>query len=377
LPSDRELPTLDDLRAVFRGAVASRELGECADTHTGAIYDCMAGMGAMVWRAIAERDQAAFRTVYLDGAKEDYLDVRALSRLGATRIESVPGTGEVWIERAGLTEGTIWKGTRIALSIAGGEIQYFEASSDYEVLANVVEVKLPIQQATAGQCGEVDLSESECTILRIDDPLWDTWNVTYIACSAGTVYEQDRDYLARGRADVLDARVGFPSAIEQACRDAGAARVVLFAPDFGGIDTGLSNVVVGDSGGSTPDGLLSACRLALAQTAILGVNAQILPMTRQAVAIQITVSLWTATAEQAQIASDVRSSVLAYFETRQNPFLWTYSGIRTAAFKALRNVHEIVVTGTAEPSEATLLVAPVIEWEALESGIVVLLELAA
>lgn len=379
LASSRPIPSLDELRAAFRGAVAARELGQTADGHDGQIFDCASGMGALVWRAVAERDQECFRQVYLDGARGADLDLRAASRLQATRVGAVAGTGTARLRRTAATAGAgyIWKGTRILLSADGKDRLWFEVASDFRVGAADLVAYPSIVQSEAGQCGAVNLEAADCSILRVEDLLWDnTWTVEVLQCSAGTTYEEDHAFLARARSAILDARVGYPATIESACRAAGATLVALFPSDITGTDTGINNVVVGDSGGTTPDSLLRACRFAVARTAIWGVNAQVLPIARLQASIEIAVTLLSAPVDPGAIRRDVQRAVVGYFGARQNPFLWSRDGVRSAALRVLRDVYDVTVAGDTPPSVATFMTSPVVQWEARESAVRVSVELA-
>jgi hypothetical protein len=240
----------------------------------------------------------------------------------------------------------------------------------------VTSIPLPVEQELSGLSADISVVSVQCKRLELLDLLEESWTVTKLVCTAGQAYEKDEDYLARADDTVLEARVGYDSAIKQACKDAGAARVVLFRSDYTGVDTGINNVVVGDAGGETTATLLDECRFALARVSMLGANVQALPMTRQQVELAVNVELWQPMANQRAAEIEASNAIIDYFQNRDNPFVWKYSAIEAAALKGLSDVHTIAVSGTAEPVLETLFTPPVIEWEACAWKVVVKLTVA-
>lgn len=375
MPSHRSIPTLFELESAFHAAAHARR--EDADGHTGSLYDYLAGVGALVFRGLSARERDHARKIYLSGAKDAELDRRVLSRRGVTRNADQRGTGIAYMTRVGTAGTTIWRWTRILVSLEGQDPIIVRASSDYTVLPGVTSIPLPVEQEISGLSADISVIAVQCRRLELLDLLEDTWTITKLVCTAGQAYEKDEAYLARANDTVLEERVGYESAIEHACRDAGASRVALFRSDYTGIDTGINNVIVGDAGGETPDAILLACRLALARVAILGVNAQALPMTRQQVELAVDVELWQPTSNPRESEIEAANAIIDYFQNRHNPFVWKYSAVEAAALKGLSNVHTIAVSGTEEPVLATLFTPPVVEWEACAWNITVQITVAA
>ena len=375
MPSHRPLPTLSEFDSAFHAAVHARR--EDSDGHTGALYDYLGGVGALVFRGISARERDHARKIYLSGAKGADLDQRVLSRRGVTRNADQRGTGIAYMTRVGTAGTTIWRWTRILVSLEGQDPIIVRASSDYTVLPGVTSIPLPVEQEISGLSADISVVAVQCKRLELLDLLEESWTVTKLVCTAGQAYEKDEDYLARADDTVLEARVGYESAIEKACKDAGASRVALFRSDYTGDDTGINNVIVGDAGGETPDALLLACRLALSGVSMVGANVQALPMTRQQVELAVSAELWQPMANQRSAEIEAANAILDYFKNRENPFVWKYSAIEAAALRGLSDVHTISVSGTAEPVLATLFTPPVVEWEACAWKVIVTITVAA
>lgn len=375
MPSHRDLPTLSDLEAYFHAAVHARR--DDADGHTGALYDYMAGVGALVFRGIAARERDHARKIYLSGAKGSELDIRAVSRLGVARNFDQRGTGIAYMTRSGTAGTTIWRWTRIVVALEGQDPIIVRSSGNFTVLPGQTSIELPIEQEVSGLSAAMSMLAIECRQLALLDLLEDSWTISKIVCSAGQAYEKDELYLARATDSVMEQRVGYTEAIEHSCKDAGAAAPALFRSDYTGTDTGINNVLVGDAGGFTPAALLDACRIALAESAMLGINAQALPIARQQVELVIDIELWQTIANPVEAAIAIRNAVVDYFKTRENPFIWKYSAVQSAALKVLTDVHTVTVSGTPEPLLTTLFIPPVVEWEACVHNIDVNITVAA
>lgn len=359
MPSAEPLPTVRQLLRAFEGEVSGRR--EDADTHRGAMYDHLSGVGALMFRRVAERDRDEFRAIYFSTAENAALEQIVEQRLDRQRVQSAGGTGFVDLTRATAAagEGTFWRGTQISVAAAGVmPARLYRVREDRFVPATATTARVPIEAVLAGREGYVVGTPSTLPRLRIDDPLWDnTWTISAIECSEGTLREQDHELRAATRQDRIDARVGYAKAVTDACVDAGAAEVALFAGNWLGDanDTGLNRVYVGDQSFETTEALLKACRFAMIAAGMAGANIQILAMAKSLLTLTLVVTLWERAANPEQQAEWVRSAVIEYFQTRENPFTWREDGVRAAAMRALTGVTSVDITPSSpEPTLSTL-----------------------
>jgi hypothetical protein len=361
------IPSLAELLDAFHAETtlrrALRQLPP-PDTHEGSLYDHMAGLGALVLSRVAERDRHEFRSVYFATAEGDRLDTIVTQRFGRARALDTRGTGTAKIRRptAAAGAGTIWEGTRIFVSVGRGDAaRYLRVSADTAIGASQTELlTLPVEAELPGPDGAIEGTIDEFAALRFDDPLWDnSWEVREVACGAGTLRERDPDYRAAARQERKDRRPGMPRFIESKCKAAGASLVVAFAGNYLGdaSDHGLNRVFVGDASGETPAPLLEACRLAMPGAAMAGTSVQVLPMTTANLSLAVAIKLRdepdnlgiAATRDEADAA------VLEYFRQSEHPFVWSYSGIRGAILRAVRNLYDLTLTASlAEPVLASM-----------------------
>lgn len=367
MPAPEPLPTLSELVDAFHGEVAMRKaLRQLPppDGHEGALYDHAAGVGALVLTRVAERDRHEFRSIYFATAEGDRLDTLIVQRFARPRVEDTRGTGTAWIRRptAGAGAGTIWGGTRIFVSVGRGDPpRYLRVSSDVAVGAAQTEVTaLPVEAEIPGPTGAIEGTVNDFAVVRFEDPLWDnTWQVLEVDCGPGTLRERDPDYRANTKQERRDRRPGIPSFIERTCRNAGAGLVVMFAGNYLGdaTDHGLNRVYVGTaSGDSTPE-LLEACRLAMPGAAMAGTSVQVLGMSTVDLYVDLVLKLRAEpdSLGAEAVRAEASAAVLEYFASSERPFVWTYSGIRGAILKAVRNIYDLTVgTSLTEPIVANL-----------------------
>src|SRR3989304_3124963 len=98
-------------------------------------------------RPAISRERPHSRNIYLSGAKGAALHQRVLSRRGVTRNADQRGTGIAYLTRVGTAGTTIWRWTRILVSLDGQDPIIVRASSDYTVLPGVTSIPLPIGKA--------------------------------------------------------------------------------------------------------------------------------------------------------------------------------------------------------------------------------------
>jgi hypothetical protein len=224
---------------------------------------------------------------------------------------------------------------------------------------------VPVRAADVGPASQINVLRSEVSALQFEDALWDnTWTVDALVCSAGTSYEKDDAYRARARQEEKDRRVGYPTAIMQAMKDAGASVVALFPSDYlGGFtlglnpDCGLNRIYVGDDNYNASAALLRACRMAVRSVCVGGTGVQVLPMALTSLSATIELKFWTVPEQFDAISAkaDAAAAVVEYFRTRENPFIWQSSGIRARLYNAVPNVQAITLTmSSPEPVLATM-----------------------
>lgn len=360
MPSHEPIPTIQEFLDAFHTAVRAER--RVADENEGALYDVAGGVGAVLWRRMAERDRDEFRRTYFDTAPDDRLDEYLLRRLGKSRVQATRGTGTASLVRpsAAAGDGTFRLGTRIYASRGTGDApRLYSVSVDTPVGASDVAATVPVEAGTVGPDGQLSASSSEVQ-LWLGDPVWDaTWAVKSIACGPGTAREENDAVRARVRDEQVDERIGFPTALERAMRDAGAEVVALFPSDFlgAGLDFGLNRIYVGDAAYESSPTLLRACRYVLYRHGIAGAAIQVLRMTTALLTVTATVRLWDAP-ERFDLVSaqaDAAAAIVEYFRARENPFVWRLSGVRGAIYRAVPNVQAIeITTSSPEPVLASL-----------------------
>lgn len=378
MPSQAPLPTIRELLDAFGAAV--REQDEFADTRRGSRYDVFAGVGAMVFRRLAERDQVLAQSRYFTTARRGDLDEYVREHFPGyyPRRHATVGHGFATIERPNVNAGAgvVWKGTRIEVVGSGSSLPVvYEVASDVPVEASATAAQVPITSLARGAAAAIDVSAKGAT-LRLADPLWDDlWSVREVRCAPGQEREQDDEWRARIRAGRQESRVGYRAIIERTCRDAGAAQVVtftsrqmaafrtegIFVPGLGGGIRdfyGLNFVLVG--GGSyvgTPE-LVRACTLALERVRVAGASLQVVPMKPEPTTAEITVRMWNDPGRfhEADIKAQARAAVLRYFDSRDNAFAFRHDGMAGQVRQFVRGVQAVeIATTPAEPTRDQFL----------------------
>lgn len=374
MPDSSAMPSTQDYLAAYSGAVSARR--SAADVHRGSRYDVLGGVAAVLFSRVSGRDRDAFRATYFDTAQDTELDELEAKRFAdvGPRVLLTKGQGTVSLHRPTVDAagGDFLAGTRIAVILGGSsETRFFEVTEDTAIgAAALTAVNVPIQCVLPGSSTAISLNAGDVMHMRIDDPLWDnTWVVDSLACSSGTDREKDADYRVRTKAARTDNRVGYVKRITQAMTDAGAARIALFASDYLGPDSdcGLNRICVGDVSYQATQALLNACRLAVYQVCVQGTAVQVLPMQQQGLALSVIVELWDSSDHVGRdmLQTDISKSLINYFSTRQNPFLWRIDAMEGVALKAARQqAQAITITTTSvEPTQADLFdVIPLVAW---------------
>lgn len=325
-----------------------------ADLTRGSDYDSILGPSAVIWTREDRRDQDLFDATKFHTAKGDDLTFLVKQRYGIDRLLDTNGIGVAVLSRpAAGTAGTVWRGTRI--TIFGGSPKYYRTTEDVAVTSTVLTVSVNIEAILPGPGSKA----SETTDIRLDDSLWDaTWTVASLNCSDGTVFEQASDLIARVRKTRLDQRVGHVKAIEDVCKAAGAAQVVVFRSDYGGEagDGGLNVIYVGDLGYQGSAALVKACFIALRKARVLGDHLQVLQMVRTTLNPSIDVYLATAPAlnDIERLQQIHRSSVIHHLGGTSGGFTFTRIGILSALARPTPEVQGATVVTPA--SDVSILV---------------------
>jgi hypothetical protein len=358
MPATEDLPTVETLRTAFHTEV--RGVKRYRDDHLGARLDHWAGVGAMTLARVSAWERDNFRRIFFDSATGEPLDAIVEDRYQRVRQELTRATGSAILTRpsAAAGAGTVWKGTRIGVSRGGTDpLRRYRVTDNVSCLASLTRLEVPLEAEQAGTGQDVTDDQSVQTLM---DPLWDaTWTVDEVRATGGLDREGPEELRGRVRDEMWAARLGYPEAIEQACRDAGAGQVVLFQSDWLGTawDFGLNRVYVGDAGFTASAALLRDCRLAVADVGIEGMGLQVLPMAETLITIDLTITLWQEPdrIDQGQAKRLAADATLEYFRTRENPFVWRTAGIRAAVQNAVRGTQTVAVAASvAEPTLATL-----------------------
>lgn len=356
MPAAEPLPSIQEFVNAFQGALVSES--RYADTHEGAVYDHWNGLGAILWRRMAERDQQEYQALYFNSARGSRLDTYIENHFpGKARVPAQKGQGTVRLRRpsAAAGAGTFLAKTRIAVASDGPVAQrYYQLTDDQACAGTDLVLTLNIEAAVAGPDSRIHVFAGERPILRVEDPLWDnTWVVEELACEAGTFYEEDDPARTRIKAELFEERFGYEAAIIKAMNQAGAQVVALFRSDYLGEqnDHGLNLVCVGDANFETSPELLRDCRLALPSAAIAGAGNQVLPITTNYLNFAIRVRFWDSPEKFGMAAAKqaARAAVVEYFETRDNPFTWDSVGVEGAIRRAVEDTQQIDITPSEDP----------------------------
>lgn len=304
MPSASPLPTVSDFLRAYDTAIRGTHGGNLS-VRRGGTFDLVGGSSALIWARESTRDRDVFRQVYADSATESDLDRIVQRRYGVTRSEASYGTGNATFARptaaAGL--GTIYRGTRILVRKNGLPVSYAVAANT-DISGSATSVLVPIRATVTGTGVAVSASTSE---LKLDDAIFDSSLVpTSLTCGDGTSEETPAAYLARARKSRHEERIGYASAVERACRAAGAVNIVILdagvygqGPDENGDngDSGVTNVYVADGNFTTTDGMITACMLAIDDARVAGCDTQVLGMEITPVSMTVDAVLWDSPGE--------------------------------------------------------------------------------
>lgn len=364
MPSNQPVPSIADFVEAFGAGVRSRERERAdaayADTHTGSNLDHIAGPSALLFHRITLRQRDEFRSKYFDTAKGHALDDIVTERYPAIapRVQDARGIGTAKLTRtnASAGAGTVWAGTRIVVNLGTGDpLMVYRVKASKAVGASDLTVEVEIEATEIGPEWAIDTGTTNVTVMRLEDPLWDTWAVGAVKCAPGTVREKDHVLRARVRQETRDARVGYEKRIREALADAGAAYAALFESDFLGSDFGLNRIFVSDANYQSPESLLKACRKALTSVGVFGTQIQVFGITTVALTFSIDLAMWESSFNKSALEDTARRAVLDYFATRENPFYWRDSKIRAAIWRVVRGIQAITITPSVpEPTLSAL-----------------------
>lgn len=356
MPSAKPIPTVSDFITAAKNALRGR-FDNRSDVRDGSVYDYIAGTAAMIWSQELQRDRDLFRASYTDTADGQTLTDRILLKYGVTRIVDGYGTGTAQLSRTSSAAGagTVWAGSRIIVSSANTEPKVYSVASNTLVGATATAVTVPILATVPGSVTAISVSSGAF----FDDPLWDSWTVGTLVCSDGTTFEAADAFRARARANILDSRSGRAPSIVQACRDAGAAKVVAFSSDYSGAssDYGINVVYVGDNSFVGTTSLVRECMVALESHRVLGADMMVLPMTYGALPVTMSVSLWDSPAnfDQAGLTSLIRDAVGRYFSSDSNAFAYKLDAMSGCVFNVSPDIQSVSFSRPA--SDASLSAA--------------------
>lgn len=345
MPAAEPVATIDELMGAFHAAIGIDNA--LSDASEGSMYDHWGSGGGLAFKRLIEHGQSEFRAIYFDTAPGTRLDTYSDRHFHVARTFDTFGVGTVACTRpAGPgTDGRFFDGTRIA--VGGGTTEpllYYVIDGDQDV-GSARTTALNIRATVPGPLGAIVVT-SDIPVLRFEDVLTDpSWSIDALACGPGTVYQKDADFRSAIREIRSNQRPGYPIAITDAMKNAGAEIVALFESSYLGdaLDAGLNRIYVGTTSYETTPELLTSCRLAVPACAVGGTGVQVLAMTNQLFYLDVTVRLWAPPSRfnSVQAQASGADSVVEYFATRENPFVWRYSGIRAAIMRAVPNVHNI------------------------------------
>lgn len=362
MPASEPLPTLQELANAYHGALVSER--RHGDTHEGSIHDHWAGVGALLWRRMVERDQQEFQALYFSNAVGARLDAYVAKRWPTKqRVADTPGQGVIRLRRATTAAGAglFFARTRIAVGSGGAQqLRYYEVVQDTPCGATTTEpLPVAIQAVKPGRGSKIQARRGEVVILRFEDALWDnSWIIEELLCDDGTTKEEDPAFRARLETEAFEDRPGFESAIIKAMKACGAATVLLFRSDYQGEanDHGLNRIYVGDINFESTPELLRKCRLALPAVAMAGASNQVLAMTTRRLQVGVGISMWDSPEkfDTEAVTLAARAAVVEHFASRENPFLWSLAGIRGAVLRAIQDTQNITITSSLPaPTAAT------------------------
>ncbi len=349
-------PGLPQFLAGYADAIRG-ERGQRQNVRRGGTIDLVGGSSALLWAALAQRDKDLFRANIVDSATGEDLERQVQRRYGVTRIPETRGTGTLVLTRVTTAGGsdTIDAGTRVRVTGAGIATVYRVTETTLCSAVDLV-VPVPIEATRPGPGVAVSATAGA---IAFDDSIFDpTLLPVSIVCADGTLEETPAVYVARARAAKRARRIGYRRAVEMACRAAGAANVVILAPDALGSenDQAITNVYVGDAAYATTSALIDDCYVAIDAVRVAGCDAQVLPMVIVPVDLVVVMTLWDAPSkfDLLAIRRDVVDALVSSFNTRADFWLFSVDSLAGVAFAAADGAaQEAVVFSSALPSAAS------------------------
>jgi hypothetical protein len=356
MPAAEELPNVDRLVRAYHGALVSER--RYADTHVGSIHSHWARTGALLWVRQTERTAEEFRSLYFTTAKNERLDAYIAGHFpGKARKTDEAGEGAAQLSRSSTAAGAgvFWAKTRIAVGGASSDpLRYYYVENDTPCSSTDTNVRVAVTASAPGPQSRIDVRAGERAVLRVEDPLWDnTWTVQELRVGEGTLRESDDAARSRISAELFEERFGYEAAIIKAMKAVGAGTVALFRSDYLGedVDHGLNRIYVGDISFETSATLLRDCRLAAPAVVMAGAANQVLPMATYWLDFAITLRFWDTPGrfdlDSAQ--ANAKAAAVEYFETRENPFAWSLTGLRGAIRRAVEDTQTIEITPSQAP----------------------------
>lgn len=349
MPAVRQVPKTAIFLLAWEAGLRD-EAGVDRNARRGGVYDLVDGPSALLWAQEAARDHDLFLAVYAEGATGEDLERIVLRHYGIQRIQDDYGTGTAILARPAATgAGTIYQGTRIEVTGAGPFPRVYAVAQDVPAGASDLSVTVPVRASRTGTGVQVSTTDH----LRVTDELFDdTFAPVSLVCGDGTDRETDAAYLARGRANKINRKVGTLTAVRNACLAAGAANVVVLdAGVFGdALDFGVTHIYVADAGFTSPTSLIDACYVTLDAARIEGCDAQVLGMVNSpvtALSLSITLSDTPGRFDLAALSTQIVSAVLDDFNGRSDFWTWSLARVESVVFDAGGSAVRLVVAASS------------------------------
>lgn len=339
IPEPTLIETIDAARKSVQG-----QADKNADFTRGSDYEVFAGANAILWTRQARRDTDLFKATRFHDAQGEDLTRLVHERYGIARYLDTRGTGVAVLSRAvAAIADTVWAGTRIRIRSESGLALFYRVVTPQAVPVGTLSAIVDIEACEIGPTTRVTASNNA----DLEDPLADAgWTVSFLECSGGSVFESAADLIARVRKTRTDSRVGYPQAIIDACKGAGAVQVVVLRSDFGGdaLDQGLNVTYVGDSGYLGSADLVKACTVAVRAARVAGDHMQVLPMA--VVRVNIVAKIYLRDAPTAFDISRLEAihyaSIRRYLNGANGDFGYTRVGLTSAIARNTEEVQNVV-----------------------------------
>lgn len=346
-------PTFDRFLSIGTGAIRARE-DEDADTRRGSVYEYILAPSALTWTRQAQRDTDLFADTRFSSASDTSLTELVKRRFSIDRVLDTPGTGTAVVTRLTTSGGSgkFFKGTRIFVPSSASDPAVYYVSETVTVNSADLKVSIPIESEKTGVGVFIDTTNAV-----FDDAIWDpSWNIESLKCNDGTVFEDADDLRARVKTTKRSARVGYLDKIVEACRAAGADRIVAFQSDRV-VDYGLNVIYVGDKNFHTTDKLIRDVKLKLEGVRNFGDNVQVLGMTSSRLVIDADVTLVNPpTSYNLNLLSNqLKGAISNYFAPSDAGFSYDRIAMQSAMV-AVSNHAVAQVTFNTPSSDAVLMV---------------------